>query len=202
MQTRGDFDVSGLPTVAFGNHNQTWWGTTGFMLVETTTLGILISSYFYLARNQDGWPPGGTPLPDLGIPTAVLVFMLLPIAPKALAIRRGRAIDVWGVVRYMSIAIALASVGAVLRIWEFKAVNVRWDDNAYGSVVWGLLVFHTLLLVVDLIEESVITMFLVSKHRERKHLADAEDSASYQFFLSFASLIVYLTIYIAPRVMR
>ena len=63
MQTRGDFDVSGLPTIAFGNRNQTWWGTTGFMVVETTTLGILISSYFYLARNQDGWPPGGTPLP-------------------------------------------------------------------------------------------------------------------------------------------
>ena len=200
MQARRHLDVSDLPTVAFGNRNQTWWGTIGFMFAESTTLGIFVSSYFYLARDRDSWPPG-TPLPDLGIPTAVLVFMVLPVIPKFLAIKRGRELDIGGVVRYASIAIALALVGAILRIWEFDALNVRWDDNAYGSVVWALLVFHTLLLVVDLIEESVITLFLVSKNHEKKHLADAEESAFYQFFLSSVSIVVYLTIYIAPRVM-
>jgi len=201
MRERHDLDVSRLPTVAFGNRNQTWWGTIGFMMAETTTLGIFVSSYFYLARNRDSWPPGA-PLPDLGIATVVLVFMLLPVIPKALAIKRGRAFDIGGVIRYAAIAIALALVGAIFRIREFDTLNVRWDDNAYGSVVWALLCFHTLLLVVDIIEESVITLFLFSKHREKKHLADAEESAFYQFFLSSVSLVVYLTIYIAPRVMR
>lgn len=201
MEQRQHLDVSHLPTVAFGSRNQTWWGTIGFMMAETTTLGIFVSSYFYLARNRDSWPPG-TPLPDLAIPTIVLVFMLLPVIPKAIAIKQGRELNIGGVIRYASIAVALALVGAILRIWEFDALNVSWDDNAYGSVVWALLCFHTLLLVVDLIEESVITLFLMSRHREKKHLADAEESAFYQFFLSSVSVVVYLTIYIAPRVMR
>lgn len=200
MHWRPDVDVSELPTVAFGNRNQTWWGTTGFMFVELTTFNILGASYFYLSRNSDTWPPGGTPLPDPGWGTAVLICMVLPVIPKWFAIRRGRELDPSGVIRFASIAILIALVGAILRIKEFGALNVRWDESAYGSVVWGLLVFHTLLLVVDLIEETVITLFLVSRHREKKHLADAEESAFYQFFLTFVSIMVYLIIYIAPRV--
>ena len=30
-----------------------------------------------------------------------------------------------------------------IRAFEFNSLNVYWYDNAYGSVVWMLLVLHT-----------------------------------------------------------
>ena len=38
--------------------------------------------------------------------------------------------------------VVMSVIGAVLvamRLYEFSHLNVRWDWNAYGSAVWGLL---------------------------------------------------------------
>ena len=42
--------------------------------------------------------------------------------------------------------VIMTTVGLVLlglRASEFRTLNVRWDQNAYGSIVWILLGLHT-----------------------------------------------------------
>ena len=62
-------DVSRLPTVVFGERNLASWGTTGFMIIETFTLALCAVTYIYLRKNTSVWPPHGTPLPSLLLPS-------------------------------------------------------------------------------------------------------------------------------------
>jgi hypothetical protein len=36
---------------------------------------------------------------------------------------------------------------------------VRWDANAYGSIVWALLFLHTTHVITDLADTIVLTVF-------------------------------------------
>ena len=44
----------------------------------------------------------------------------------------------------------------IVRIFEFPALNVSWDSNAYGSVVWILLGLHTTHIITDLMDTLVL----------------------------------------------
>jgi len=199
---RQALDVSQLPTVVFGHRSKLWWGTAAFMAVETTTLAIFVTSYFYLARLRNSWPPEPIPPPDLLPGTLVLIVLLLTVPLEILAKPYGHRMQLRPLLKFKFASLAATASAGLLRIWEFRGLNVRWDDNAYGSVVWALLCFHTLLLIVEVIEEILILGFLaVPSMREPKHFADAEDSGFYQFFLVAVTVVIYLTVYVAPRLM-
>ena len=87
----------------------------------------------------------------------------------------------------------------VLRCYEFGALNVRWDQNAYGSTAWASLGFHTSLLVMDLLETLVLTLIFYLGPVEKKHFSDTDDSAMYQVFLSLVYLPIYLLVFLLPR---
>lgn len=59
MTSRPTIDVSTLPAEALGARTPAWWGNALFMCIETSTVCLLLASYFYLWRNypQSGWPP-------------------------------------------------------------------------------------------------------------------------------------------------
>ena len=64
MKTRAVIDVSALPTWAFGSKSPMWWGTLGYILIETSGFGLGIASYLYLAQKAQEWPLAAPP-PDL-----------------------------------------------------------------------------------------------------------------------------------------
>ncbi|HEY1191186.1 MAG TPA: hypothetical protein VGE74_26360, partial [Gemmata sp.] len=88
---RPTIDVSHLPGETRDARSPAWWGNTLFMLIETTTVGLLLASYVYLWRNypQSGWPPPATqytppilkPVPDLlwGTVNALLLVATVPL---------------------------------------------------------------------------------------------------------------------------
>lgn len=194
-------DASGLPEVTFGYRGITWWATAGFMVIEGTTLAILLVSYVYLRRNFAEWPPPPTALPDLFVPTINLAVLLVTIVPMVLARRAAHALDLRGVRLWLVTAVLLSIVAVVLRGFEFEALNVRWDSHAYGSTAWLLLGLHTTLLVVDLLESGAIAALMFSRRRMPKHFVDAEEAAVYQWFLSLSYVPVYATLFLGPRVL-
>ena len=68
----------------------------------------------------------------------------------------------------------------IVRIFEFQSLNVWWDDNAYGSIVWVLLGFHTAHILTDFV--------------------DVSENAMYWYFIVLSWIPIYVVIYIAPRV--
>ncbi len=192
-------DVSELPEVTFGHKSIAWWGTLLFMIIEGTTLAVCAATYLYLRKNYTVWPPAIGPLPSPLLPTVNTVLLLLVMVPMALADRAAKRLDRSAVLRWLLVATMLSLAATVLRWWDFEALNVRWDRNAYGSAAWATVGFHATLLVVDLLETATIAAIFLFGPLEEKHFSDASDAAFYQYFLSLSWVPLYVLIYLSPR---
>ncbi|HEX6694339.1 MAG TPA: hypothetical protein VF035_06590, partial [Longimicrobiales bacterium] len=75
------------------------------------------------------------------------------------------------------------------------------DDHAYGSLVWFILGLHGTLILTDLIEGGVIGSIFFTDRCQDKHFSDVEDVALYKWFLVLSWVVLYILIYISPRLM-
>ncbi len=193
-------DVSDLPTTTFGRRSTTWWGTVGFMVVEGTTLIVTAASLLYIRGNFETWPPRPILPPDLGIPTLVLVLLLVKLVPARLCVRAAKRLDTSATRRWLAVALLLGAAATGLRLLEFQSLNVRWDTNAYGSVVWTLLGFHTFLLAFDALETAALALLFHSEDRLRTyHYTDAEVGSIYVYFLSLSWVPLFVIVSLLPR---
>ena len=193
-------DVSELPTTTFGRRNLNWWGTVGFMAIEGTTMIVAAASLLYIRGNFDSWPPRPILPPDLGVPSLVLLLLLVKLVPAWYSIEAAQRLDRAGSRRWMALALLLGTAATAFRLLEFDSLNVRWDTNAYGSIVWTILGLHTFLLVFDVLETAAILLLLGSDERLRsKHYGDVEDASVYEFFLSLSWVPLFLLVYLLPR---
>jgi cytochrome c oxidase subunit 3 len=192
-------DVSRLPTYAFGKQSLMWWGTLGIMAIEGTVFVLAVAMYFYLRERSLAWPPGGLPPPDLLWGTLNTLVLLVSIAPNWWAARVARQRDLPAVRIGLVLCLAFAAVFLVIRGFEFGALNIRWDHNAYGSIVWTLLGLHTVHLATDAIDTAVLTVLMFTGPLEGKRYSDVSDNSFYWYFVVLAWLPIYSVIYLAPR---
>ena len=193
-------DVSDLPTTTFGRRSTTLWGTVGFMVIEGTTLIVTAASLLYIRGNFETWPPRPILPPELGLPTVVLLLLLVKLVPARLCVRAAKRLDTSATRRWLAVALLLGVAALGFRLLEFQSLNVRWDTNAYGSVVWTLLGFHTFLLAFDALETAALVLLFHSEDRLRtKHYTDAEDASIYEYFLSLSWVPLYALVYLLPR---
>ena len=57
---------------------------------------------------------------------------------------------------------------------EFTALNVGWDKNAYGSIVWALLALHTTHMATDVYDSGVLVALAFFKDFDGRKFGDAE----------------------------
>jgi cytochrome c oxidase subunit III len=194
-------DVSSLPRTVFGHRSLMWWGTLGFIMIEGSTLFICAMSYFYLRRNFSTWPPEHVLRPALLIPTIQAVLMLASNIPMRWADRASSRMDIAGVRRWFLVCSGLALVMTVLRWFEFRALHVRWDSNAYGSAAWATLTAHGTLLLLQLAETVVFTVLLFGSQVEERDLSGASDNAFYWYFMTGVWIPLYVMVYLSPYFM-
>ena len=199
MEPRATIDVSELPHLTFGHKNLAWWATLSFMVIEGFSLLVAATVYLYLRKNFTTWPPAPTPLPDVLIPTVNAALLLGAIGVMVLADRAAHRRDLRGCVRWLAVEIVLAMVILALRVGEFEALNTRWDDHAYGSAAWLLLVLHSTLLLLEFLESAAFLAILKIGPVEEKYFSDVSDAAFYQYFLSLSNLVVYALLFLSPR---
>lgn len=191
-------DVSTLPTFAFGTRSPMWWGTMGLVVIESTVFALTIMAYFYLRSHAPRWPIEGVP-PDLlwgGVNTAVLVASLWP---NQLAKRAAERLDLAGVRVWMTVCMLFSLAFLAVRVFEFTALNTRWDTDAYGSVVWMLLGLHTTHLVTDAWDSMVLTVMMFTGPHEGKRFVDVSENAGYWYFVVLSWLPIYAVIYWGAR---
>jgi heme/copper-type cytochrome/quinol oxidase subunit 3 len=94
----------------------------------------------------------------------------------------------------------LGALPLVLRAFEFTVLNIRWDDNAYGSIIWTMLGLHTTHIATDLIDTLVLTCLMFSRHADNpRRFGDVEDNAMYWNFVVATWIPLYACIYWVPR---
>jgi cytochrome c oxidase subunit III len=203
MEMRPVANAADLPTATFGHRSIAWWGTIGFIVIEGTTLFICAMSYLYLRVVVGQWAPAYAPLPNLGIPAVQVALMVASNVPMAMVDRASRRLDLTAVRAGMVIMSLLVVVMCVLRGFEFAALNVRWDDNAYGTAAWAILVSHGTLLLAEMLETLALTKLVFSPNLEQRDIAAVADSALYWYFMTSAWVplagIAFLTPYLAGR---
>src|SRR3954470_14035242 len=83
-------DVSGLPPHAFGHRAPLWWGVLLLVAIESTAMGLLLVSYFYLRGDYTLWPPVSIGRPALRLAIAQAILLGASYAPMVLAVRAAR----------------------------------------------------------------------------------------------------------------
>ncbi|MBS0644142.1 MAG: cytochrome C oxidase subunit III [Proteobacteria bacterium] len=191
-------DVSDLPLHGSGSASPTWWGTLAFMLIEGTGFVLLIAVYLYLASLASTWPLGApAPAPWAGI--AFSALLLVSLVPNFLVARWAERRDVRRVRIGLVIMTLFGVVPLVPRAFEFPALHVMWDSNAYGSITWTLLGLHTTHLVTDLIDTIVLLALMCTRHGANpRRLGDVQDNALYWNFVVVTWLPIFACIYGVP----
>ena len=193
-------DVSGLPEHAFGSRSPLWWGTLSLICIEATVFVMTIASYFYLQGREAEWPPAGTPLPGLFWPTVNTFILLLSLVPNQLVKNAAEKKELKKVRIWIVVAGLFAVAFLTVRVFEFSGLNVSWDSNAYASITWTLLGFHTFHLLADLYDTLVLTALMFTHHGENpKRMVDVDENCFYWYFVVLAWIPIYFVLYWSPR---
>ena len=196
---RAAIDVERLPPFAFHHRSIVWWGTMGMIAIEGTMFAMLITSYLYLKGRAPHWPPGHFP-PDLFWGTLNTVVLLASAIPNQLTKTAAEHLQLRRVRFWLALALGFGLVFNVIRIFEFQSLNVWWDENAYGSIVWTLLGFHTVHILTDFVDSAVLLVLLFIGPIEESHLVDVSENSLYWYFVVLSWLPIYAVIYLAPRI--
>jgi cytochrome c oxidase subunit III len=199
MSATRTVDVGHLPPAAFGSRSLMWWGTMGIVIIEGTVFALGIAAYFFYRTRYPAWPPDGIAPPDLFWGTANTLVLLVSILPNEFAKHAGEKVDLRGVRLWMTVCLLLGVVFNAVRVYEFRHLNVWWDHDAYGSIVWVLLGLHTTHIITDFLDTAVLTVLMFVGPIEEKRFVDVEENAVYWNFVVLAWLPIYGVIYWAPR---
>jgi cytochrome c oxidase subunit 3 len=191
-------DVSGLPDHNFGSTSLGWWGAAGFMLIEGMGFVLAIGVYFYLYPYERSWPPSSPP-PGLLWGSLFTAVALLSEIPNAWIKKRARRYDLPAVKFGLMLMTLVGVVLLGLRAMEFTALNVGWDKNAYGSIVWALIALHTLHMATDTFDSGVLAAIFLFKKVDGRKFSDADDNALYWHFIVWSWVVLYLILYWGPR---
>jgi heme/copper-type cytochrome/quinol oxidase subunit 3 len=196
---RTALDVGGLRETAFGHHSVMWWATMCMIAIEGTAFALGISAYLYLKGRVPHWPPTGA-APDLLWGTVNVVILVVSAWPNALAKKAAERFDLSSTRLWLAVCLGFALAFNIIRFVEFSHLNVRWDRNAYGSVTWLLLGLHTVHVVTDFLDSTVLTAVIFFGKVEEQHFVDVSENALYWYFVVLTWLPIYAVIYLAPRI--
>jgi heme/copper-type cytochrome/quinol oxidase subunit 3 len=176
-----EIDVSELKSFAFGQRSTLFWGTALLCLIEGTALALLFTAYFYVRGNFYEWPPSARIPPLVGVLSTVT--LVLTLVPMRLTAKAARTMDLARTRRWQIISTVLGAVALGLRAWEMHDIPFLWTENAYASIVWTSIGFHTVDFIVELGESIVLCAILLKGPLEKKHFEDIEVNAIFWAFL-------------------
>jgi heme/copper-type cytochrome/quinol oxidase subunit 3 len=159
---------------------------------------LAAGSYLYLRQVNPQWPIGAPP-PNHWPGTAIVFVLLLSLAPNALADQAAKKQKVRAVQFWLIVMTAIAVLAVAIRGWEFTQLNIRWDDNAYGSITWFVLGLHATHLLTDLGDTVVLAVLMFTRHATERRLSDVSDNAFYWYFVVASWLPLYALLYGVPR---
>lgn len=199
MKRRPVLDVAPLPDYGFGPRMLMWWGTLGFVTLEGMAFALAIGAYLFLAYHGQEWPIAAAP-PNPVPATLLTLLLLFSLVPNALLKRRAERQDMPSVRLWLLIMCLLGLAPLAVRAFEFANLNVRWDANAYGSILWTMLGLHTAHLLTDVVDTLVLTVLMFTRHgHSGTRFSDVTDNCFYWSFVVLSWLPIYALVYWAPR---
>jgi cytochrome c oxidase subunit 3 len=190
-------NVSTLADYAFGPAALGWWGVIGYMLIEGMGFLLAAGVYLYLIPLSTPWPP--SPPPDLRYATLFTILLSASLWPNQRLLHAARRQDLRSTRAGMLAMIVIGAMLLVLRGFELTTLNVRWDDNAYGSILWAIMFLHTTHVATDFYDTCPLAALMYLRRADGRRFSDVEDNALYWNFVVLTWLPLYGLIYWLPR---
>ena len=208
-RTRTTLDVSHLPMAAMDEHSPLWWGNLLLVFIETTTLGIMLASYFYLRMNYAEWPPPKVdvyppilkPVPDLGAATADVVLMVAACLPMYWTDMAARRKERGSVLAGLALMFVVSLVAMFLRWRELPATKYWWNDNAYASVVWSTLGLALTYQLAAALEFLVMGAWILRHGLEDKQALDVTLAGGFWYWVAGTGVVLYVVLFWGPRIL-
>lgn len=201
MRSYAAVDVSGFRRLNPDRKDPLWWGILGLIVIELTVVTTFVVSYFYLRMGAPEWPAAGLEPPPLLWETINLACLGASAVAMWWAGKRITRGDNRGLIIGLSAALLLDSLVLVFRWIQMMEFDFRWSDHAYGSIVWAITGFHFTHVASAIVGTAVVLVLALRGFwNPERQLAVVVDTL-YWYFVSFAWLPLYLTVYWAPRVL-
>jgi len=200
LEPRFTDDLADLPTHKFGPSSLTWWGIIAFMVIEGGFFMLTFAAYFFLMGHEQGWPPEGRQPPDVLAGSLFTIVILLSEIPNTMIKKAARAGDIPAVRQLIVVMAAVGAILLVIRGFEFNSLNCRWTDDAYGSIIWALLLLHTTHLITDWGDTIVLGALMYTPVAyEGRRQVDVDENSLYWRYVWLLWIPIYLMIYWVPR---
>lgn len=176
-----------------------WWGIAGAVAIELAVVANLLTSYFYLASHNETWPPEGTGPPALLWASVVVIVLILSAISMWWAGRGSDAANRTQLALGVSASCLLATLALGFRGLQMTELEFRWDDHAYGSIVWVLLGFHFTHVVSAILGTLVVAIMAWRGYfTPERQLAVVVDTL-YWYFVAGISIPIYFVLFWVPR---
>lgn len=193
-------DVSGLPDQNAGPGTLGWWGTIGLMIIQGMGLVLVISAYYDLfLHDRNG--QSSQPLSPLLWGSLVAGLAIVSDIPNAWIGQRARQHDTRATRSGPWLIVAIGVALLLLRTLELSSLDVRWNSNAHGSVIWSLLVLHTAYMAAAVIGWGIVAAQSVRTEMTDRRYSAVASSALHWHFIVWSSVALYMVIYWSPRLL-
>lgn len=202
-------DVSDLLESGWDSHDPVWWGNLLAILIETTTVALMVATYFYLRRNFDEWPPPRInelpilykPVPNLIFGTLNLLLLVGSCVVVYITDMTARLKDHNTLIRWLLAMLAIGCLSTLIRVFEFNQFHFKWNDNAYGSVVWWMLSLHMTYILAGTLEYFIMWAWIATHDLDEHHALDVTLAGGYWYWTAGTWVILYIVLYICPRIL-
>ena len=196
--TEHDIDVTDLPTTACGSRSPLWWAEMLTIMILSAIVATLIATYLYLRIGVSNWPgPDSTP-PSMLLPTICFVALIITAAFVYSASRAAQHGDRRRATCGLAITFALAIVLLVLRLSAFSELGFKWYSSVYGSLVWVIMGFHTILTIAATVWTGILLGMTVGRNGTEQQQMGIEINALYWGFLALSWIPFYVLLFVYP----
>jgi cytochrome c oxidase subunit III len=199
MSHAATLDVSRLPVYASGPRALLWWGMFLLVTIESVVFATFIASYLFLRFVSPEWPPAGITPPELLLPTVntlVLVASSIAVYWGDNGIKKG---DVTRLLIGVGAAILFSALFLVLKVVEYADADYWWDTNAYGSIIWTIVIFHSAHVASVLLKGCVVFVLGARGHFDSERHLGAQINGLYWHFVVGIWIPLYFVLYWVPR---
>jgi cytochrome c oxidase subunit I len=194
---------SGLPIIVHGVRSTSWWGMLSAIVVFATLLAAVIYSYFYIRLYSATWPQNDLPLPELGWSAVTYGLIAGCAGLMFIAKRFFHSGQVMPTQLALSGVWLLAAAYLGLGIWRMVELPFNHTTNAYGSVVFMLIICMGLLVLLGLPFLAAVQSRAAREFHDRRGflLLQFEVACMLWYFNAVAAVAVYLTVHVSPHVL-
>lgn len=213
MELQPVLDVSSWSRFSTTHRHPLWWSIIVLVAIEVTVVAAFLISYFYLGLTQGlqeqaegrienvvrAWPPvAAAELPIL-YPTLNTALLLICSGSMFYAGKAMRKEQRFGLTT--SFVVCTIAGGAVLYLrWlQLSELPFRWDDHAYGSIVWTLTGFHFVHVTTAVLGTVVIGVYATLGYYGKRRQVPIDADTLYWYFVTFAWVAIYAVMYGFPR---